>query len=85
MWECREFGFGVVGSGHAVGKIELVEGKWRSGWSGRRFGGKWYVPEAVGGVAFALDDDFAIFDGVDVVFGKECDAFVVAELTYGYE
>ncbi len=42
--------------------------------------GKDGVPDAVGGVAFALDDGIAIFACLDVVFGKESDTVFITEL-----
>ena len=43
------------------------------------------IPEAVGGVAFSSDDNFVVFDDVDVVFFEKGDAVVVAQLADGDE
>jgi hypothetical protein len=44
------------------------------------FWSEWDVPQAVGGVAFANDDDLAIFVDFDVVLCEEGNSVVVAEL-----
>jgi hypothetical protein len=76
------FGFDAAES--AVGR--MASNGWRSG-DGRGqvtgFGSKGYVPQTIGVVALADDDDFAIFVYFDVVFCKEDNAFVVAELADG--
>ena len=43
------------------------------------------IPEDVGEVAFSSDDDFVVFDDVDVVFCEKDDAVVVTQLAYGDE
>ena len=43
------------------------------------------VPETVDNVAVAADDDFSLFDYIDVVFGEEGNAIVVAKLADGNE
>ena len=47
--------------------------------------GKWYVPQAVGFVAVAFDDNVFVFYNVSAVFCEYCGAVVVAELADGDE
>ena len=49
------------------------------------FGSEGDIPEAVGGVAKALDDDASVFDDTDIVFGEDGYAFVVTEFADGDE
>ena len=47
--------------------------------------GKWDVPQAVGFVVVAFDDDITVFYNVDVVFCEYCGAIFVADLANGDE
>ena len=49
------------------------------------FGSERGVPEAVGGVSKALDDNSSVLDDADIVFGENGDAIVVAEIANGDE
>jgi hypothetical protein len=53
---------------------------WRRWWEGW-LGGQRNVPEAICGVAFADDDNVAVFVDLDVVLCEKGDTIVVAELT----
>ena len=42
------------------------------------FGGEGNIPESVGQVSLADDDNLAVFVYFDVVLGEKCDTIVVA-------
>jgi hypothetical protein len=52
----------------------------RRWWEGG-LGGQRNVPEAICGVAFAVDDNVAVFVDLDVVLCEKGNTIVVAELT----
>ena len=80
------FGFRISDGAVGVVRASSCRLRWGSGGGGGlRRGRERNIPEAVGGVAFSSDDDFVVFDDVDVVFCEKGDAVVVAQLADGDE
>ena len=52
---------------------------------GYDFWGKGEIPQSVGRIALAFDDDLVVLDDLDIIFGKDGDTIVVAKLSNGYE
>ena len=88
MEESSKVFFVLCISDGAVGVVRASSCRLRwgsGGGGGLRQGRERNIPEAVGGVAFFLDDDFVAFDDVDVVFFEKGDAVVVAQFADGDE
>jgi hypothetical protein len=82
MEESCKLAFRLFASDHAVCKV-LLRCAGRGTCLG--FGGEWDVPKSVGCVSLSFDDDFPVFEYVDVVFGEKGDTVVVTELADGNE